>query len=60
MADVITKVANDGKEHVIIKKAYKDFDEEEAEIEQLDCKDIASKCVRDWRDFFDDKSKKET
>jgi hypothetical protein len=56
IAEVITEVTHDGKEHVIIKKTYKAFDEQEAEQERLDREDIASKCIKDWRDFFNDKS----
>lgn len=74
VADIITKVTHDGKEHVIIKKPYKDFfqqeeeDEKKAEMlvredterERLIREDIASKCITDWRDLFNDKKKQES
>ena len=55
IADVITKVTRDGKELVIIKKAYRDFDEKEAKREQRILEDVASECIRDWRELFGDK-----
>jgi hypothetical protein len=67
IADVINKVGHDGKEHVIIKKPYKDFYEQEEELAREDTErerrtreSIASKCITDWRDLFDDKGKQES
>jgi hypothetical protein len=59
IADVIRRIGTDGKEHVIIKKSYKNIPPKPEVKEGID-PEIASKCITDWRDLFNETRKQES